>query len=200
MRIIWTILFSLVLMNTDSFAQNGFITGKVYSQSSKTAMPNAKLVLKKNGKYFGKTQTDHVGNYWFGDLKVGNYAVWVVQDGYCQLEMEQIEIKANSSIQLDLGLVETVANSNIGGVDKVYMVYNQPIEANLNATTHYSENFKNDIQIISDVYNGPEIKIAPPDPKEPSLMEENRGTNYNDSLKGLEKTTATNNSMLGRVR
>lgn len=193
-------LLALLLLAMPIQAQNGYITGKVYSQEDKTPLANAKLVLKKNGKYCGKVQTDHVGNYWFGDLKTGTYAIWVVQDGFCQLEMDKIEIGANSSIQLDLGLVASAENSNVVGTDKIYLVYNQPIEADLKNSTHCQENFKNDIQIISDVYNGHEIKIAPPPPKPLSPMEENRATNYNDDLKGFEKSTNTPSSTFGRLR
>ncbi len=182
-------LLCLFCINTEGYSQSGFITGRVYSQATKATLVDAKLILKKNNKYFCKTKTDHVGNYWFGDLKKGSYSVWVVHEGYCQLEMDKIELTNNEgSIQLDLGLMENAANSNVATNSKVYMVYNEPIQVNLNEATTAYQTFQNEIHIINEVYQGNEIRIAPK--AKPSPAQNNRATHYYDSFKGLEKTTS----------
>ncbi|BDS13237.1 carboxypeptidase-like regulatory domain-containing protein [Aureispira anguillae] len=169
--------------------QSSFITGKVFSEVNKSTLYNAKLVLKRNHKYYRKTKTDHVGNYWFGNLPAGSYSIWVIQEGYCQLEMTKIVIATTASIQLDLGLMEQSQNTNLNLGDKVYKVYRAPIQVDLAEHKTTYQNFRNEIQIIKDVYNGPEIRIAPP--KSPSSpIENNRATHHYESLKALEKTSA----------
>lgn len=180
----------MLLLSQPSDAQFGFITGKIYSQVTKSTLHNAKIVLKRNNKYCGKTRTDHVGNYWFGALKPGTYSLWVLYDGHCSLEIDQIKLRHDSSIQLDLGLVEQATNTNIdASLDKIYQVYQAPICIDLeeNRTAHQA--FKSEIHILSEVYNGHEIRIAPK--RRPlSRMEQNRPTHYYESLKSLEKTTS----------
>jgi len=181
---------SLFLLSQQSYAQSGFITGKIYSQVTKSTLDNAKIVLKRNNKYHSKTKTDHVGNYWFGQLKPGSYSVWVLYNGYCSLEIDQIKLRHDGSIQLDLGLVEQATNTNIEeAADKIYQVYQAPICIDLEEKTVAHQDFKNEIHILKEVYNGPEIRIAPK--RRPlSRMEQNRPTHFYDSLKSLEKTTS----------
>jgi hypothetical protein len=188
------IAYSLFLLSQQSYAQSytqsGFIIGKIYSQVTKSTLQNAKIVLKKNNKYYGKTKTDHVGNYWFGELKHGSYSIWVLHDGYCSLEVDQIKLRHDGSIQLDLGLVEQATNTNIeASEDKIYQVYQAPICVDLEETTTAHQDFKNEIHILNEVYNGYEIRIAPKR-RPPSPAERNRPTHYHESFKSLEKTTA----------
>lgn len=182
--------YSLFILCQQSYAQSGFLTGKIYSQVTKATLHNAKIVLKRNNKYYSKTKTDHVGNYWFGQLKSGNYSVWVLHDGYCSLEIDQIKLQHDSSIQLDLGLIEQAANTNIeASADKIYRIYEAPISVDLEEEIAAYQDFKNEIHILSEVYDGPEIRIAPKR-RPPSLLEQNRPTHYYESLKSLEKTTS----------
>lgn len=184
------ITYSLFLLSQQSYAQSGFITGKIYSQVTKSTLYKAKIVLKRNNKYHSKTKTDHVGNYWFGELKSGNYSIWVLYDHYCSLEVDQIKLRHDGSIQLDLGLVEQATNTNIAeSEDKIYQVYQTPICIDLEETTTAHQDFKNEIHILSEVYNGPEIRIAPKR-RPPSALEKSRATHYNESLKSLEKTNS----------
>jgi hypothetical protein len=177
-------------LSQQTYAQSGFITGKIYSQVTKSTLHSAKIVLKRNDKYHSKTKTDHVGNYWFGELRSGSYYIWVLYDGYCSLEIDQIELRHDASIQLDLGLVEQATNTNIDeSADKIYQVYQTPICVDLKEETTAHQDFKNEIHILSEVYNGPEIRIAPKR-KPPSRLEKNRATHYYESLKSLEKTTS----------
>jgi predicted membrane protein len=189
MLILFVILTSLVSVNISCYSQSGIITGRVYSQSTKATLENAKLILKRNNKYYRKIKTDHVGNYWFGELKTGNYSVWVIQEDYCQLEMGGIELKkSSSSIQLDLGLMENAKNTNLTSISKVYMVYYTPISINLDTTATAYQNFKNEIHIINEVYQGNEIRIARPRKSDPTSN--SRATHYNEGLKGLEKSSS----------
>jgi hypothetical protein len=184
------IIYSLFLLSQQSHAQSGFITGKIYSQVTKSTLYNAKIVLKRNNKYHGKTKTDHVGNYWFGKLEAGNYSVWVLYEGYCSLEMDQIKLRHDGSIQLDLGLVEQAIQTNINtAADKIYQIYQAPICVDLEKTKTAHQDFKNEIHILNEVYNGYEIRIAPRR-RPPTRSEQNRPTHYYESLKGLEKTNA----------
>lgn len=184
------ITYSLFILSQQSYAQFGFITGKIYSQVTKSTLYNAKIVLKRNNKYHGKTKTDHVGNYWFGELTSGSYSLWVIHDGYCSLVIDQIKLRHDGSIQLDLGLVEQANNTNIdASKDKIYQIYQAPICVDLEESTKAHQDFKNEIHILSEVYNGHEIRIAPKN-KPPSRLEQNRPTHYYESLKGLEKTTS----------
>jgi len=188
MLILFVILMSLVSVNVNGYSQSGIIAGRVYSQSTKATLENAKLILKRNNRYYKKTKTDHVGNYWFGDLKSGNYSVWVIQEDYCQLEMDEIKLGKNNSIQLDLGLMENAQNTNVATNSKVYMVYNAPISINLDTTATAYQSFQNEIHIINEVYQGNEIRIAPA--RKPDPVRNSRATHYNESLKGLEKTSS----------
>ncbi|MDC0231530.1 carboxypeptidase-like regulatory domain-containing protein, partial [Aureispira] len=139
-----------------------------------------------------KTKTDHAGNYWFSKLTKGNYTLWVLHDGYCQLEMGRINLNNNSAIELDLGLMKNAINSNVETDSKIYMLYHQPISVNLIKETNY-KNYKNEIQIISEVYNGNDIQIIPkikPIPK----LESNRVVHNHDSFKSLEKLSSFTSS------
>jgi hypothetical protein len=177
---------SLFFLGQQSYAQSGFITGKIYSQVTKTTLHNAKIVLKQDDKYQGKTKTDPVGNYWFGELKSGSYSIWVLCDGYCSLEVDQIKLQPDGSIQLDLGLVEQATNTNIEETsDQIYQVYQAPICVDLEEATRHQD-FKNEIHILNEVYNGYGIRIAPKR-KPLSLSEQNRPTHYHESFKSLEK-------------
>ena len=149
-----------------------------------------KIVLKRNNIYHSKTKTDHVGNYWFGELKSGSYSIWVLYDGYCSLEVDQIKLRHDGSIQLDLGLVEQATNTNIEeSADKIYQIYQAPICVDLEYASTAHQNFKNEIHILNEVYNGPEIRIAPKR-KPLSRLEQNRPTHYYESFKSLEKTNS----------
>ena len=181
---------SLFILSQQAYAQSGFITGKIYSQATKSTLHQAKIILKKNNRYHGKTKTDHVGNYWFGELKPGSYSIWILYDGYCSLEMDHIKLRLDGSIQLDLGLVEQATNTNIDtATDKIYQIYQAPISVDLEEIITAHQDFKNEIHILSEVYNGPEIRIAPKR-KPPSPLEKNRATHYHESFKSLEKTTS----------
>lgn len=169
--------------------QSGFITGRVFSEANKSRLHNAKLILKRNNKYKKKTQTDHVGNYWFGDLPYGNYSIWVIQDGYCELEVSRIQLSSNTSIQLDLGMIKAAQNTNIKSVDKIHKVYQTPIQLDLNPQKTAYQDFESEIHIINEVYDGHEIRIAPRHCP-PSPLENNRATHYHESFKALEKTTS----------
>lgn len=188
---IFTIItYSLLLLSQQSYAQSGFITGKIYSQVTKSTLHNAKIVLKRNNKYHSKTKTDHVGNYWFGKLKSGNYSLWILYDGYCTLELDQIKLRHDESVQLDLGLIEQATHTNLeNSTDVICQIYQSSISVKLEEQTMAHQDFKNEINIINEVYDGQEIRIAPK--RRPlSRAELNRPTHYHESLKSLEKTTS----------
>ena len=142
MRALIVIILTLVVTITSCYSQSGFITGRVFCQFSKETLQNAKIILKKNNKYLCKTKTDHAGNYWFSQLRKGNYTLWILHDGYCQLEMDSITLSNDSTIELDLGLMENATNSNVETNGKIYMLYHDPISVNLVAQTNY-QNYKN---------------------------------------------------------
>lgn len=169
-----------------SYGQSSFITGKVFSEVTKSVLYNAKLILKKDHKYHSKTLTDHVGNYCFGNLAEGHYSIWVLQEGYCELEISQIQLLESTSIQLDLGLMEQAPNSSTKDRDKLYKIYQAPIQIEFEQSKMAYQNFKNEIHILNEVYHGHEIKIAPAQ-RPPSPIEQNRSTHYHESLKALEK-------------
>ncbi len=182
--------YTFLVLSPRSYAQSGFITGKIYSQVTKSTLHNAKIVLKRNNKYHSKTKTDHVGNYWFGQLKSGNYSISIYHDGYCILEVDKIALQHDGSIELDLGLVAQATNTNIDATaDKVYQVYQAPICIDLEKASTAHQDFRNEIRILNEVYNGHEIRIAP-SRRAPSRAEQNRPTHYHESFKGLEKTSA----------
>jgi hypothetical protein len=182
------IIYSLFLLSQQAYAQSGFITGKIYSQVTKSTLHNAKIVLKRNNKYHSKTKTDHVGNYWFGQLKSGSYSVWVLYDNYCSLEVDQIKLQHDGSIQLDLGLVAQAENTNMEeSTDKIYQIYQAPICVDLEENDKAHQDFKNEIHILNEVYDGPEIRIAPKR-RPPTPSEQNRPTSYHETFKSLEKT------------
>ena len=174
------------LIGFQSYGQTSFIAGRVYNQSNKALLKNAKLILRKNNKYIGKIRTDHAGHYWFGNLKPGNYSLWVLQDGFCQLEMGRIEI-ADSGIQLDLGLMESAPNSKVNKSSKVYLIYQEPIYVNLDEPTTAYQGFQNEIHILNEVYDGHAIRIAPKHIP-PSPMEQNRATHFYETLNALQKS------------
>lgn len=178
----------LLLHTVPSQGQSNFITGRVFNEVSKSTLYNAKLILKRNNKYHQKTKTDHVGNYWFGDLPYGSYSIWVIQNGYCELEISRIELSSSTSIHLDLGMIEAAQKTNINSNDKIYKIYQAPIQLNLDIQNTAYQNFESEIHIINEVYHGPEIRIAPKH-RSPSPIENNRATHYHESLKGLGKKT-----------
>ena len=188
MRVLILIIVTLVVTITSCYSQSGFITGRVFCQFSKETLQNAKIILKKNNKYLCKTKTDHAGNYWFSQLRKGNYTLWILHDGYCQLEMGSITLSNDSTIELDLGLMENATNSNVETNGKIYMLYHDPISVNLVAQTNY-QNYKNEIQIISEVYNGNGICIIPKTKLVPKLKSTRVVHNY-DSFKSLEKSSS----------
>ena len=187
MQAFLVILLTLFTTMTTCYSQAGYITGRVYCQFSKETLQNAKIILKKDNKYLTKTKTDHAGNYWFGKLKKGNYTIWILHEGYCQLEMGRITLSNNSSIELDLGLMQNATNSNVATNGKIYMLYHKPISVNLTENTNY-QNYKNKIQIISEVYNGIDICIVPKT-KPIARLEMSRIVHNYESFKSLEKSS-----------
>jgi len=182
------LLFGIgIFISTSLEAQSSYIMGKVYNKSTLQITAEAKLILKKDNRYIGKLTADHAGNYWFGPLTSGNYSIWVIHKGFCQLMMHQIQVTAHQSIYLDLGLVEQPVHSNVATESLITEIYNPDYPQRLPVKTMAYETFQSDLNIISDVYNGPEIRIAPKNPV-PSPLQENRATHYHESLKALEKT------------
>lgn len=161
--------------------------GKVYSKSSYSILEDAKLIIKKDNRYVGKVTTDHAGNYWFGPLTSGSYSIWVIHQDFCQLMMTAIQVDAHQSVYLDLGLTDKPMHTNVTEESIITEIYNPNNPQRLPTATMAYENFQNDINIISDVYDGNEIRIAPRNPAPPPL-ERSRATHYYESLKALEKT------------
>ncbi len=180
-------LFIFLLLSSHSYSQSGVISGRVYSQFNKAALTEAKLILIKNNKYFKKTKTDHAGNYWFGELKKGNYSIWVIKNGYCHLEMSRIESVKNGIIDLDLGLTASAVNSNVNTESKIYKIYSTPIKVELKITPDKHLSYKDELNIINEVYEGSSIQISP-SVKDPAPIREHRATHYNELFKSLERS------------
>ena len=187
MPIKWGYIFIFLLISNHGYSQSGVISGRVYSQFNKIPVTEAKVMLIKNNKYYRKAKTDYAGNYWFGELKRANYSIWVIQKGYCQLVISKIETGKNEFIDLDLGLTLSAINSNVGTESKVYKIYSSPIciELTLSPGNHLS--YKDDINIINEVYEGSNISISPSQ-KDPAPIPEHRATHYNERFKSMERS------------
>jgi hypothetical protein len=185
MLVKWGYILILLLLSNHSYSQSGIINGRVYCQFNKAPLTEAKLILIKNNKYFKKTKTDHSGNYWFGELKKANYSIWVIQKGYCHLEMSRIECGKNEIIDLDLGLTTSAINSNVATESKVYKIYSAPTSVELTLKPDNYLSYKDDINILSEVYRGNDISISP---KVKDPAPEHRATHYNESLRSLERS------------
>lgn len=84
MKLAW--FYINILTATMLYGQGGSIEGRIYALDTDIKLSKAKLVLKKDNTYCQKIKTDHQGNYNFVNLEKGNYSIWVLKEGYCQLE------------------------------------------------------------------------------------------------------------------
>jgi len=167
--------------------QEGTIYGRIYSESTKQPLTAAKLILKKDNVYAQKMRTDHAGNYHFGRLPEGVYTVWVSADDYCQLEMQRVVVDSQA-IVLDLGLVEVAAKRNVSTPTIIYKQYEWPIRVELAQTTvsDKHQDFKNELNVINEVYEGAAIRIAPPKPPA-SPLPRHKATHFYEDFDALEK-------------
>jgi drug/metabolite transporter superfamily protein YnfA len=181
------LILSLLSFGIFATAQEASIAGKIYAKASNTVLPKSKLILKRENIYQKKTKTDHRGNYAFVQLPQGNYSLWILQDGFCQLEVFQITVTDSQSIHLDLGLVQDAISTTKMPATKISKIYQQPTYYNLlQKDSNAYESFSNQYHIINAVYFGPTIRIAPAIPAHPPLPRE-KATHFNDSFKALEK-------------
>lgn len=181
--ITWIFIHGLSL--TSLGQQQRFITGKIYNKANKEVLTTAKLVLYQENKYISKATTDHQGNYWFAYLEPGIYHLHVKHAGHSDLEVLHIDLTATNTIQLDLGLMESSLHNNVGLDDKVSIIYEAPIVADLVHQEVPLQQFSSQIRILDEVYEGHQIRIAPPHVDPP--LPRHRATHFSESLEALTK-------------
>lgn len=164
------------------------LEGQVYSESQQLLLVSAQLVLKKEGVYHRKIRTDHRGNYNFVNLPAGSYSLWVRTTNHCELEIQNIPLSDSQTIHLDIGLMQSSANSDLPA-DKLEKVYEAPVyHTIMTDTTTTHEKYKSDIAIIQEVYHANELQIRPPEPESPPLPR-HKATNFSRDIPALGKPT-----------
>jgi hypothetical protein len=87
-----------------SQAVTGTIVGSV-SDSTGAVVPNAKVTIVETQTNQARTSnTNESGNYTFGSLPQGRYAVTVEQTGFRKATRENVALTINSTVRVDLQL------------------------------------------------------------------------------------------------
>ncbi len=97
-RIFFTSIFYACLL----FASNGIITGGVYDELSKSPLPGANVIIV--GTDIGAS-TDQNGKYVINNVKPGICDLKVTYIGYTDVEVNEIIIEENSTINIDFWMI-----------------------------------------------------------------------------------------------
>src|SRR5271166_7055970 len=100
-------LFALaVLFVATAYSQavNGTLLGNV-TDSSGAIVPNAKVTITQtNTGVIHSAVTNESGNYSFGDLPPGKYAVVVEQTGFKRESRRDIDLDVDSTVRINIAL------------------------------------------------------------------------------------------------
>lgn len=83
------------------------LEGRIYDKETKeplTFTPIGLYTLDK--KLLANTESDVNGDYFFGDIKEGNYYIWAAYIGYNEIEID-ISIKGKQDLKVNIEMVES---------------------------------------------------------------------------------------------
>jgi hypothetical protein len=84
-----------------------FIAGMLYDPDEKEVVIGAKVRALSGGKHL-ETYTDEFGDFWFNDLAIGKYDVFIDADDYEQKDFKDI----NTEQSVNLGEIPLVRQTN----------------------------------------------------------------------------------------
>lgn len=113
------ILLAIFLLGlaTTAYAQvdTGSIVGQV-TDATGAAIPNATVTVREENTGIKTTvHTGGDGNYTISPLKIGNYTLTVVQDGFTTSERQHIDVSIQSRLEVNMAL-------QVGGTSQVVQV------------------------------------------------------------------------------
>ncbi|MCF8298381.1 MAG: TonB-dependent receptor, partial [Saprospiraceae bacterium] len=101
-KIIISLLFVLIVIG-NLFSQQS-ISGKIYNEKTKQAIPNVEVVLKPLNK---GSVTNKEGKFFFENIESGNYTIIVSHIGFVK-QKKAITIEKNQNMILDFNLISEI--------------------------------------------------------------------------------------------
>jgi hypothetical protein len=86
------LFYLLLLLIPFSFSQTGSLKGKIIDSKTQEPLPFASIVIENNGKNYGGTTSDEVGQYTIKPIPIGKYTIKAAYMDYKLFVYEDIVI------------------------------------------------------------------------------------------------------------